>query len=461
MTTLQSYSGRMAGYYSASMRRGVRVTRDGRHTLRRDWWPVVLVPGIMGSRVEMQDGSDRIWDPDRTRFMLWLMTQSPNTLTVLYNHRLTPGRTMREIYNSDNDQLDPYRDREEITIGLSRAERNWGSVAWEYYGRGAVGIQRDIAPSGGVLWCFGYDWRRSNLDNGLLLKQFVENTVRPTSPFKPIIVTHSMGGLVTRAACQAHGMESMVLGVVHTMMPTYGATEAYGSQKLGRMSFPFKYLVGNTREEIACVSSGVTGMFELMPNSIYPDRQWLTIDSQLDPLCDPPGPYPLTNPYRMYREESGLVGLVRHRTFNANVVNVGANRYVMQSRRVLRSILQNIDSAERYHEQQIRDYCHPHTRLIVGNNRDTVVRAELSCHRETAFGVALRPESRARLSITPEGDATVPLVSGRVLENHPNCKGGYIVSGDFDHAESTNQRIVIDAIGDQLRHIRAAGIERW
>lgn len=458
MPTLQTYTGR---YRGPTISAATPVSRDGRQTLNRNWWPVVLVPGIMGSRIEREDGSERIWDPDRTRFMLWLMSQSPNSLTRLYDHRLTRGRTMGTIYDSDNAELDGNRDRAERMNGRSRTDRNWGSVSWEYYGDGALGIQRDIAPSGGVLWCFGYDWRRSNLDNGLLLKRFVDETVRPTSRFKPVVVTHSMGGLVTRAACAEHGMESMVSGVIHTMMPTYGAADAYGAPKHGRMSFPFKYLVGDSQLEIACVTSGVTGMFELMPNSIYPDRSWLTIDSRLDSQCDPPGPYPVSQPHRMYREANGLVGLVRHETFNANVVNVGANRYVQQTRRVLGRILDNIDSAESYHEQRIRDYCHPVTWLIAGNGRETVERVELTFHQPTYKGVNLRPEARATITATHAGDATVPLTTARVLENHPNCKGGFIISGDFDHAVSTNNRVVIEAIGDLIRRIRNAGLQRW
>ena len=258
---------------------GVPVSRDGRQSLSRDWWPLVLVPGIMGSRLEKSDGSDRIWDPDRTRFMLWLMTQSPDARTRLYNPQLTPGQTIRTIYDSDNEE--PGVGSLELGIGRSRNSRNWGSVAWSYYGAGAVGIQNDIAADGGVVWCFGYDWRLSNLQNGHRLKEFIENTVRPTSPYKPIIVTHSMGGLVTRAACRVHGMESMVSGVIHTMMPTHGAADAYGSIKHGSMSGPFRFLVGNSHLEIACVSSGVAGLFQLMPSQLYPNRAWLTVDPRI------------------------------------------------------------------------------------------------------------------------------------------------------------------------------------
>jgi hypothetical protein len=434
------------------------VSRDGRQTLSREWWPVVLVPGIMGSRIERADGSDRIWDPDRTVFMLWLMMQSPDTLTTIYNPTLTPGRTMGTVYDMDNALVE--EDSPEMSIDIDRNDRNWGSVSWTHYGDGAVGIQQEIAPEGGVVWCFGYDWRRSNLENGRLLKEFVDNVVRPTSPYKPIMVTHSMGGLVTRAACRVHGMESMISGVIHTMMPTHGAAEAYGSMKHGVMDFPFRYLVGRTQLEIACVTSGAAGFFQLMPSGLYPSPTWVQIDRRFDSFCNPPGPYPMSNPYAMYREQNGLVGLAHHATFNHGWVDVGSNRYVRNGPRALRYMMGNVDEAERYHAREVRDYCHPRTWLIAGTDCETVTWSELVFEREEYAERYELPTVRGDLHHSQEGDATVPLVSARVLENHPNCRGGFIVSG-FVHAESTNEPMVIHAIVDLIRGARAEELQRW
>ncbi|MFN9993999.1 MAG: lipase family alpha/beta hydrolase [Phycisphaerales bacterium] len=447
MPELTRYTGRILERRTCMV---APVARDGRQRLSRDSYPVVLVPGIMGSRIELEDGSDRIWDPDRTRFMAWLMTQSPDFRSRYFNHRLTPGRTMRVIYEEDNRQAP--EGSMEARIPQTRTDRNWASVSWEYYGAGMAGIQADIAADGGVLWCFGYDWRKSNLHNGRLLKEFIRDTVAPTSSLPPIIVTHSMGGLVTRAACAAHGMEDMIAGVVHTMMPTYGAAEAYGSQLHGTMGMPFRFLIGSTRLEINCVSSGVTGMYQLMPSSRYP-HAWASYDSQLFNHTIPNTPYSLSRPYEIYRESTGLIGIVDHSTFEANVVNVGANTYVNNTRRMLQHILDNIAEAERYHETVVRDYCHPCTWLIAGTDQATVIDSSVHYHRDTVYGVELDPYSSCDLNTGSAGDATVPLSSARILESHANCRGGYIVSG-IEHAQSTNARVVIQGIGDLIRRIR-------
>jgi len=269
-----------------------------------------------------------------------------------------------------------------------------------------------------------------------------------------------MGGLVTRAACRMNGMESMVTGVVHTMMPTYGAAEAYGGPKHGRMGFPFRFLVGNSALEIACVTSGVSGMFQLMPCPAYPNPSWLEIDPRINEHCEPAGPYPLSRPYDIYREPSGMLGLARHETFNADVVNVGANTYVNSTRRVLQHMMDNVNEAERYHVREVGDYCHPRTWLIAGDDQETVESVRLEFHRDTYRGTPLRPYVTGHLVHSNHGDATVPLVSARVLESDSNCRGGFTVSG-FVHAESTNEPTVINAIGDLIRRIRAEGVERW
>jgi len=445
---------------------GVAASRDGRQTVDREWWPVVVVPGIMGSRVEKADGSDRIWDPDRTPFMLWLMSQSPDTLSRHYDHRVTPGRTMREIYvpnrlYSGRRDLDEDDDADELAIGLSRNERNWGSASWEYYGPGCVAMQRQIAAEGGVIWCFGYDWRRDNRDSGLALKNFINDVVRPTSPIKPIIVTHSMGGLVTRAACAMHGMEDMVSAVIHTMMPTYGAAEAYGSQKHGSMNFPFSSLIGDTREEINCTSAGVTGMFQLMPCGQYPRRDWATFDAQLASHLEPQQTYTLDNPYAIYRERTGLYGIMRHETFNADVVNTGANRYVYNARRLLRHAMLNVDASEAYHHRDVRNYCHPRTWILAGDRTDnTVQQVTVGFNQPTYRGVNLRVESPTELVLSNRGDQTVPLVSARALENAPGSQGGYTINGVV-HSASVNDATAINATVDLIRASRAYQICRW
>lgn len=458
MPALVPWVPRPAG--SSSSRTGTPVSRDGSQTLDREVWPVIMVPGIMGSRIELATRADRIWDPDRTRFMMWLMSQDPEFLTRHYNYRLTPGVTMGPIYDDDNNEYAD-TDSAERAFGKTRNQRNWGSVSWEYYGPGTLAMQRAIASEGGMMWCFGYDWRCPNQDTGLQLKNFINDVVRPTSPFKPIIITHSMGGLVTRAACAIHGMESMVSGVIHTMMPTYGAAECYGSIKGGGMAGAFSYLIGSTAKEVQCTSSGVAGMYQLMCNNLYTDPTWLNFDSRLPTNSNPSRAYPTNDMYSIYRERNGMVGLVRHEEFEADVVNVGSNRFVHNTQRVLRHMLANIDGAENYHTNQVRNYCHPQTWIIAGTGKDTTVGINVGFTQEHYRGTPLRPEAPVSHVNTTLGDATVPLVSARALEFEPGCQGGYITAGNDPHSGSVNDTVVIPAMIELIRTARRTTATRW
>jgi len=450
-----------AGAASATMRSATPVSRDGSQTLDRELWPVIMVPGIMGSRIEMASGTDRIWDPDRTRFMLWLMTQSPDTLTRHYNYRLNPGRTMGSIYDDDNNAYES-QDAAERAFGLTRNQRNWGSVSWEYYGPGTLAMQRAIAAQGGVMWCFGYDWREPNQDTGLALKNFIKNTVRPTSPYKPIIITHSMGGLVTRAGCAIHEMESLVSAVIHTMMPTHGAAECYASIKSGGMAGAFAYLIGDTPQEVQCTSSGVAGMYQLMCNNLYPDPTWLSLDSRLGPAGTPSSTtHHTADMYTIYREANAMVGLVKHSEFATGVVNVGSSRYVNTTRRVLSHILENIDMAENYHTNQVRNYCHPQTWLIAGTGKNTVTDVNVAYTQPTYHGTPLNPVAVTTHTATTLGDATVPLVSARALESHANCQGGFVTSGNNEHSGSVNDPVVIPAMVNLIQTARTQTATRW
>lgn len=80
----------------------------------------------------------------------------------------------------------------------------------------------------------GYNWLESNEQAGKYLAGKIEQFIahyrkQGYSCDKAILVTHSMGGLVARAACHPKigNAASKVLGVVHGVQPATGAATAY------------------------------------------------------------------------------------------------------------------------------------------------------------------------------------------------------------------------------------------
>ncbi|MBC7926064.1 MAG: hypothetical protein H7039_10455, partial [Bryobacteraceae bacterium] len=273
------------------------AVRDGAITISRRIWPVVVVPGIMGSRLKQRTSDQKIWDPDHLRFNIGLMMESPDDLARRFSPETTRGEPMTQPHYSSIS--DP-----------AHIARGWGGPAWDFYGRGIEDLQRWLLSEGGLVYGFGYDWREDNAISGRKLLDFIYDRVRPSIRYKPIVVTHSNGGLVTRAACRlthSSGMtgQEMIGAVIHTFMPTYGSPEAYVKIKTGEPTVALRQIVGANAQEIAVIASGVTVMFQLMPNQLYPSirvdgesgANWLTCDPRLERDSEPAGPYSLNDPY--------------------------------------------------------------------------------------------------------------------------------------------------------------------
>ena len=436
------------------------VSREGTNTINREEWPLIVVPGLLASRLKRAgaaepDTSSKIWDPDHLRFTLGLMTESVDTLARLFTPEATPGEACRVPHYSRLRTPD-------------LMDRGWGGPSWDFYGDGVEGLQRWLRSEGAVVYCFGYDWRDSNLTTGRLLNQFIDRIRNEQVDgerryrLKPVVVTHSNGGLVTRSAC-AQGGEANILAVIHTFMPTYGTPEAYTKFKLGEQS-ALGRIIGRTHEEIAVIGGGVKVMGQLLPNQLYPrgTRNWLTWDATLEPHLDPAPPYTVTDPYPIYRERTGRIGLVNHREFEANVVLIRNAVWAHNTRVRLRRLMDNVEEARRYHQEVVRNYTHPYTYLITGTGIDTSVGAHQRFHQETVYGVTLLPQGITERLDGP-GDQTVAEAAGRVFESYPNCRRHLLLSG-IEHAAAFNNGLVLTAMLNYIRAARSAvpaAQQRW
>lgn len=145
---------------------------------------------------------------------------------------------------------------------------------------------------------YGYNWLQSNLDSGKELADYIQKTIdeyndsarTPRTVCEQVLVmTHSMGGLVARAAALTHGAESNILAVIHGVMPTDGAAAFYkrfvggfmgeGEGFFGRTAANIAaQALGNTAKETTPVLGLGPGPMELAPNHLYNGgKPWLMI----------------------------------------------------------------------------------------------------------------------------------------------------------------------------------------
>lgn len=155
------------------------------------------------------------------------------------------------------------------------------------------------------VYAVGYNWLQSNLDSGLDLMQGVGSGaghvmgineiiqrydgVKGQTCKQVIVVTHSMGGLVARAAALAHGGEGKMLGIVHGVQPIDGAAAFYkriaagfageGSGVLGKLAnIGQAQVLGPSAQETIPELAYNPGPLELAPNKRYNGRKpWLFI----------------------------------------------------------------------------------------------------------------------------------------------------------------------------------------
>jgi pimeloyl-ACP methyl ester carboxylesterase len=232
--------------------------------------PVVFIPGVMGSRLRFTNFAkteSRVWDPD-------------DEVTMGKNWVLTFSNTQREIFKHWGADV--------LGEAITQSTDGWPSVSQTYYGAILTQLRdglKDLAPLDCPVYAVGYDWRQSNKDSGAAIANTVRAILQKHNAPKAILVTHSMGGLVARAACKfTFGFVDQVAGIVHIAQPVTGATIAYrrfftgandGKSLLGdhtRANFKanaMDTILGDEWWKWLAYMSVLPGPLQLLPNNHY------------------------------------------------------------------------------------------------------------------------------------------------------------------------------------------------
>lgn len=284
--------------------------------------PIVLLPGIMGSRLFQRAGG-KAWDPDDPLFTGGEYAWNAGTSAPVYNRHDTaeivrkaaarrkallvgPKFTKNYVY------VDEYNAPAELTF--DQMERGWGMLVQSAYKptldhMSTSGFRSTIAQKVKetnekfdlqrmTIYACGYNWTGSCGDAGVWVAERVRTYLDWERQWAAendaecpgaILVTHSMGGLVARAACLQAGLASDVLAVLSTVMPTDGAAAAYK-----RFHFGFEHptsggffahmtyvVLGRQGQLVTALLGHMPGAQELLPNKRYRDNagreRWLRV----------------------------------------------------------------------------------------------------------------------------------------------------------------------------------------
>ncbi|MDY7576820.1 hypothetical protein RGU70_00570 [Herbaspirillum sp. RTI4] len=501
--------------------------------------PVIFVPGVMGSNLKLLNGIDLLdkksgdfaWRPDFAAYDEAALDAASRQLL------LNPGNTRvdkRFIVDKKKDSFLP------ANFPAKAAEfRGWGSVYWGSYGKVITYLNsvlnqpcfydpyadkvligalfQELMDAGiplpyhdtlkldradiehmGEYWfpvhAVGYNWLQSNEDSGKYLaseirriKALYQKKLGGSGGCKKVIlVTHSMGGLVARAAVHPAmgGAADDVLGVLHGVMPALGAAAAYKRMRTGfemgqidwfslgsiKNTVGAQKVAGSNGREVTAVLGHSPGGLQLLPNKVYQPARWLKVTlarvEEMDhhiPIGD--------NPYAsIYREKEKWWRLI-HPEWLDPAKKFGGD----DNKNAWSSFNTALTKAENFHDKLGHHY-HPNTYSFYGKdaeryptygtvtwrkviytardpngyvshldanrrgiNVDLMERGIADETRDDAKGeiCAKRNLDRLYLYLTPPveaGDGTVPAFSGSAPQYFaPSCVRAQLAVNGIDH----------------------------
>ncbi len=183
-----------------------------------------------------------------------------------------------------------------------KKQRGWGEVHWDSYGpflryleKQEVQLKKEYPGLQFPVFAVGYNWMDSNEKSGERLitrladfkKQLLDEDKKSDNPgltenhIKFVVISHSMGGFVSRSAFKLGGLEPEIEAVIHGAMPTHGSPSTYRQLRAGAEGGK-KLFLGKNAADMTAILGFCQGGLELLPNQLYVDRnnnpEWLFVN---------------------------------------------------------------------------------------------------------------------------------------------------------------------------------------
>ncbi|MDH5823748.1 hypothetical protein QFW77_12195 [Luteimonas sp. RD2P54] len=489
--------------------------------------PVFFLPGIMGSNLKAKAGhpllapGESVWRPPNG-IIAGLREVRKWSKRGPADRQMVLGPDLAEV-----DDSGTYEARDSLHGTQVPKDCGWGEVHWDSYGkvlnhlhrmlkyifaRGGWGGKGEIKPAGfwpGIIeadreswgaagspalteedlkqlanaqypvYACGYNWLQSNEKSADIVEARIAKVIKEWNDKpeyrcdKAILVTHSMGGFVARAAAKKN--PAQILFVFHSVQPAVGAPEAYRRMVCGapgadpsdgwikrKGDEAFATIIGQDTTQTTPVLACAPGPMELLPNHLYPGK-WLYVGlSGAGGRTTPTLELPDGDIYDLYREARAWYRLV-----DPNFVDP-AQMYADYKDGPMSKVRDAIKQAERFHKEVMGNYYHTPTYAQYGSDRGYPTVGAFGWVTDHPAGFALteaqlrRPEAWVRqttgeaelhlrlkhnhqsvvrdIRFRPTGpdapgDGTVPYQSGRAPEGQPGVRGVFRTQG-HDHQGS-------------------------
>lgn len=334
--------------------------------------PVIFIPGIMGSRLRNGD-EEVVWQPGIEDWDQFWNTLDLSFSGAAEKRALLIGEE-KQYFSPTYLEVDHQPDG-----GI--ADRGWGGLLTTYlpFLNRLSGQRNQLLRIDSCnvmiryhIWAYPYNWTDSNLEAAKGLDKVVNRAVAETKEreeplgrnvLKPILLTHSMGGLVARGYTQVLGKADTVHGVIHGAMPTHGSPELYKRMR-GGFEGMSSFALGANQEQVTATAGNCPGPLELAPNRVHQGadgrRDWLRIRdgngvAQTLPISDPYS--------EIYENQTDWWRLIDKTLLNPEGDQEGSNAFAE-----FKDMLKDVKS---FHTVLERDPFHPNTRMFYGTGRQT------------------------------------------------------------------------------------------
>ncbi|MDR3410885.1 MAG: hypothetical protein P4L87_08085 [Formivibrio sp.] len=466
--------------------------------------PIVFIPGIMGTNLKNNADGKPVWQPPSTDGILPTL----DAILQLLKYAVKSASDRQEELNADKVGLYLDGPIDPGISGLSKdicRQRGWGALmrasyhpvmgqlqhhlnnimelcqlqGWWQTNKEATAADYGDILNGGALtenelihaahyrfevWAGGYNWLKSNGDSGKAIQEYIEKTVLPFykgTAEKVIVVTHSMGGLVSRALTEVV-KSNLVLGVVHGVQPASGAPATYKRIRAG-FEGPDQLILGRDAADCTAIMANAPGPLELLPFADYNQgKPWLKVR---DKHSKSEKPLPVNDPYQdIYMSDKwyGLIpvaneGLMDPATIVKPALPMGRSLRTEFKRRIGDVMNFHRLISEQYHKLTYVHYGAETSRKCwldvfwEGSPGDKDIGDFKCLHDDLNDTITL--DGNLKLTIAaPDaaGDGTVPLVSAQaqklakgdrikaVFEHGTAGQGQHNTAKGYDHQSSYN-----------------------
>lgn len=398
--------------------------------------PIVVVPGVMGSRLSEPGTNALVWNPTGTP-----LGGDPGSFAAnsarLRNVAapLAPDETNRYYLDSDHNRVSPIKHYYNVIAKF------YGTLAesLHYQLRTKLASKR-LVPA---VYCCGYDWRQDNAASAARLATIVQEAQNDCEGEKVILVAHSMGGIVSRHLCKNLGGESKVRALILLGSPTLGAVKAYLNMRNGLPFFDtVRRVLHISDTESRDFMRAMQSAYQLLPTYVYCSKVrtgWATFDPKQTGYRDTHSPgEPMQIPGMGFKDNSNSVLFY-------NDLYTGLREYPTTRAAVLAQLTQ----AYLFHEALTvggNAYMHPNTVAYYSTGKSTSGNVSAN-YQGVTIGASQNIEvsSTTTEGDTVPGDETVPAdsafpkpISAPFTDSHD--------FGGVDHVSLSSDSNVINAV---------------